>query len=400
MAVAGDQTKLVLHKADCTRGPHAPRPLVTPIYNSSTYILESAEEGKTLSNTEAENGYIYSRWGNPTDDGASSVIADLERAAGTLLYSSGMCAITTTLLTFLKPGDHLVACRPVYGGVNSFVETILSELGVEVTWIECLDVFEYERSIKSNTKVLYGETPANPTMSILDVELFGALSLMHPSITTMVDCTFASPYLVKPITFGTDIVLHSCTKYLGGHSDIVGGAVSYRTKELGKKLSHYRILMGGCMSPFDAFLLHRGIKTLAVRMDRQCDSAMQIAQLLSVHPKIARVYYAGLPAHPDHSLAKRQMGGKYSGMIAFELQGGLEDGIKFVESLKVVVLAVSLGGVESLVCHPASMTHCDHYVSPEAKEASGITDALIRLSVGLEDVKDLIADIAQALEKI
>lgn len=384
---------------ECMRGTRAPRPLVPPIYASSTYVLESAEAGEVLSNSNAANGYLYQRWGNPTADAAADVIAQLEGAAGTMLFSSGMAAINTTLFSYLKAGDHLVACQPCYGGVNSFSKLILQNLGIEISWVKGNSVEEYRKAVQKNTKLLYGESPANPTMSILDLEAFGELGKSLPNTITLVDCTFATPYLVQPMKYGIDLVIHSCTKYLAGHSDIIGGAVSYAKPEMGPWLREIHLLTNGAMAPFDAFLLHRSLKTLALRMDRHSENAMAVAHFLEQHPKVERVYYPGLASHPDHQLAEKQMKG-FSGMVSFELKGGLDTGIKLVESTKVIVLAVSLGGVESLIEHPASMTHCDHHVSPEVKKASGITDGLIRLSVGIENIEDLIADLKQALDKL
>lgn len=385
---------------DATKGSHEPRPLVTPIYTSSTYLLESAKEGEMLSMNHAKDGYLYSRWGNPTADSASCVLARLEGAAGSLLFSSGCAAITTTLFSFLKAGDHMVINQPVYGGVNAAVRTILGKLDIEVTWLKESSMDNYRNAVKENTKVLYAEVIVNPTMSLLDVEAFGALGRSLPGLVTMVDATFASPYLMQPVRYGVDLVLHSCTKYIGGHSDLVGGALSYAKKEHEHIILEHQILLGTNLSPFDAYLIRRSLNTLALRMDRHCQNAMKVAQYLESHPKVLRVLYLGLPSHPDHELAKRLLKKGCSGMLSFEIQGSLEDGIKVVENLKVIVHAVSLGGVESLICHPASTTHCDAYVTPEDKKTAGITDSLLRLSVGIESADDIIKDLEQALAMV
>lgn len=381
------------------RGDHPPTPLVPPIYNSSTYELENVKEGEELSNTASKDGYIYSRWGNPTVDAAAEVVSRLEGAKGSLLFSSGCAAISTCMITFANSGDHMVVCQPVYGGVNSIIDKILVKLGLEVTYIKGNSIDEYKKAIKPNTKILYGETPANPTMSILDLEAFGALGKAHPQLLTMVDATFASPYLLQPLKYGVDLVIHSCTKYLGGHTDLVGGVVSYANKEHGKTLTDNQIYLGNNMSPWDAYILHRSMKTLAVRMDRHSENALKVAQFLQDHPKVSRVYYPGLPSHPDHEVAKRQMR-NFSGMLSFELKGNLENGVTLVENMKLINLAVSLGGVESLVCHPASTTHCESYVPAEMRKAAGVTDTMIRLSVGIENADDIIKDLEQALDKV
>jgi methionine-gamma-lyase len=393
-----------------------PRPLTAPIYAASTYRLASAKEGEELSNTLSKDGYLYSRWGNPTVDAAASVLAVLEEAEGTLLFASGMSAIVTTLFTFLRAGDHAVGhdtslcpslslslasqviCQPCYGGVNAFVEQYLCHLGVEVTWVAASDLKAYKAAVKDNTRLLYTETPTNPTMSVVDLEALAGFARTLPNLVTAVDATFASPYLLQPIKLGMDISIHSCTKYLAGHTDLIGGCVSYSKPELGRRLHNTQLLMGPCMSPMDAFMLHRSLKTLGLRMERHSENAMAVAEFLEKHPKVARVYYPGLTSHDDHAVARRLMR-RFSGMLSFELTGGRESGIRLVESVRVVVLALSLGGVESLIEHPASMTHCDNYVSPEVKRAGGITDGLIRLSVGIENVDDIIQDLTQALEK-
>ncbi len=374
-------------------------PISTPIFSSSTFVLEDADHGARLSSLQPAEGkskYLYSRWGNPTTDVAADMINQLESGHRTFVAATGMAAISTSLFSLLKSGDHLVAATNIYGGTYEVVTKVLPQYGIEVTLVDGTKPEEFERAIRPTTRVIYAETPANPTMSISDLATIAELGRLN-GIVTMVDSTFASPYNQNPIQFGFNMVLHSATKYLGGHSDIISGSITVDGEELEKKVFQTLKLFGGTMSPFDAFLLIRGIKTLAVRMERHNQNALAIAQFLESHPKVSRVYYPGLESHPQHELVKRQMRG-FGGMIAFEVEGGMNAAKKLIENVKIITLAVSLGGVESLIEHAASMTHT--MVPKEERERAGITDGLIRLSVGIESAEDLIQDLKQVLATI
>jgi methionine-gamma-lyase len=379
------------------RGPV--HPLAVPIYASSTYELETARHGAALSELQEIDGlspWLYSRWGNPTTDVTGRAITQLENGYATYVTSSGMAAISTALFTGLKGGDHVVAPNPVYGGTHELFQKILPQYGIEVTMVDGTNTLEYEAAIKDNTKVLYGETPANPTMSILDLSELGKIGKEN-SILTLVDSTFGSPYNQQPINLGVDVVLHSATKYLGGHSDIIAGSITSSSKEIHSRIFQTLKLFGGTLSPFDSFLLSRGIKTLGIRMERHNQNALLVAKFLENHEKVKRVYYPGLDSHPQHEIAKKQMRG-FGGMIAFEVHGGAAEGQKVIENLDLITLAVSLGGVESLIEQAATMTHT--MVPRDDRLKSGITDGLIRFSVGLESANDLIDDLSSGLNQI
>lgn len=372
-------------------------PVSPPIFSSSTYILDSAEHGAALSELSEIKGkspYLYSRWGNPTNDIAANMINNLENGFGTHLTSSGMSAISTTLMSFLKSGDHIIVPHNVYGGTHEILDKFMPSLGIEVSYVKTNDMNEYESKIKNNTRMIYSETPSNPTLSCTDLKELGKLGKLK-NIPTCVDSTFASPYNTNPIDLGIDIVIHSCTKYLGGHSDIIAGSITSNCEEYHKKIYQTLKLFGGILSPFDSFLLARGIKTLDVRMERHNKNAMELAKYLSKHRNIEKVFYPGLEIHPDHKVAKKQMKG-FGGMISFEVSGGEENGKKLIENLKLIHLAVSLGGVESLIEQASTMTHT--MVKREDRIEVGITDGLIRFSVGLEDVEDLKKDLDKALK--
>jgi len=312
------------------------------------------------------------------------------------LTSSGMAAITTVLFTFLRPGDHIVVPASVYSGTHELLANLLQHYHVEVTFINNTEISSFVSAIKKNTKILYTETPCNPSLHVTDLEHFGKIGNQY-NVITVVDGTFGSPWNQQPLKLGINISIHSATKYLGGHSDILAGVFTVRRNEDAVKLRDQWRILGGILSPMDAFLLERGIKTLGVRMKVHNENAQVIAEFLEKHPKVEKVLYPGLPSHPHHNIAKKFMSG-FGGMIAFELRGGVEAGKKFVETVRLITLAVSLGGVESLVEHSASMTHAN--VPRDVRLAGGITDGLIRLSVGIEDVRDLLEDIQQALDQI
>eukprot|EP01102_Stenamoeba_stenopodia_P006569 TRINITY_DN1811_c0_g1_i1.p1 TRINITY_DN1811_c0_g1~~TRINITY_DN1811_c0_g1_i1.p1 ORF type:complete len:323 (-),score=79.77 TRINITY_DN1811_c0_g1_i1:77-1045(-) len=315
-----------------------------------------------------------------------------------------MGAISTTLFALLKQGDHVVAPRSVYGGTMEVFAKVLPRFGVEVTFVEASSSQQYIEAINTNTKLIYAETPANPTLALVDLEAITShlKKNNNTSAVTVVDSTFASPFHQTPLTLGFDIVIHSCTKYLGGHSDLTAGCIvtanTARGRELRDKCWHQLKLFGAVASPFDSFLLLRGTKTLAVRVGRQSRSAHELAGYLEAHPLVEKVHYPGLASHPQHELAKRQMKRGYGAMMAFEVKGGKEAGKIFIENLKLITLAVSLGGVESLASHPASMTHI--MLTPEQRAAAGISDGLIRFSVGLEDPRDLRDDLENAFKQV
>ncbi|XP_033110024.1 L-methionine gamma-lyase-like [Anneissia japonica] len=372
-------------------------PVVPSISLASTFKINKVDEYEKC----LKEGYIYSRVANHSCESAAQTINMLEGGAGGLLFPSGMSAISTTLLTVLKQGDHVILPNPTYSGTYRFAKDMLVKYGIEVSFVEACNIEAYREAIKPNTKMLYGETPTNPKLDILDLDAFVAVANTVPGggALTMVDGTFASPYLQQTLKHGVDISVHSCTKYIGGHSDILGGSVCFSDIRLLNYAVDLQRQMGNVQSPFDAFLTQRGIRTLPVRMAKHSKNAMTVAQYLEQHPKISRVFYPGLASHPQHEVAKKQMS-DFSGMVVFEMAGGLPAGKKLVENLMLIVLAVSLGGHESLIEHPATMTHGAGIMSAEERREGGITDGLIRFSVGLEDAGDLIKDLEQALEKI
>ena len=366
-----------------------------PIYQTSTFKFDNAEHGAACFAGES-NGYIYTRIGNPTINALETLLAELEGGFGGIATSSGMAAVNTVYGAMLAQGDHVVSSAAVYGPSRVVLETYYKKYGVESTFVNTANFEEVKNAIRPETKLLYIETPANPTMEITDLEACCKLAHQH-GIIVAVDNTFCSPYLQRPIEMGADIVLHSLTKFINGHADIVGGVVVAKDEALYKKLRPIMVTLGFNMDPHQAYLVIRGVKTLSIRIDRAQESAMKLASYLENHPKVAWVKYPGLASHPQHELAKRQMDG-FGSMISFELKGGLEAGRVMMNSVQMAILAVSLGGVETLIQHPASMTHSK--VSAEGKLKAGITDGLVRYSVGIEDVDDLMADLEQALQKV
>jgi cystathionine gamma-lyase len=359
--------------------------IMTPIFATSTYVQSSPGKYK---------GYDYSRTANPTRSALEASLAALEGGRYGIALSSGVTGIDV-LLHLLEPGDHVICCDDVYGGTSRLFRTIWARHGIEITFVDMTkhSVSEY---VTPRTKMVWIETPTNPLLKIIDIEQVVAdLSPGSNRPLVVVDNTFMSPYFQKPLRWGADVVLHSTTKYLNGHSDVVGGGLITDHKELHEKLHHIHNSTGGVPGPFDAFLVLRGIKTLAIRMDRSAQNAMLLAQFLSTHPSVEKVLYPGLPSHPHHELARRQMSG-FGGMMTFFLKGDLENARKFLEHLKIFAIAESLGGVESLVDHPAIMTHAS--VPPEVRKQLGITDSLVRLSVGIENVEDLREDLVNALK--
>lgn len=366
-----------------------------PIYQTSTFKFKNAQHGADCFSGKS-NGYIYTRIGNPTIRAFEKNIADLENGYDGIATSSGMAAINSVFMALLNAGAHIVSSDAVYGPARGVLEQDFSRFNVEATFVNTSNLEEIINAIRPETKVLYVETPANPTLGITDIEACAKIAKQHDLIL-VVDNTFSSPYLQKPLEHGADVVLHSVTKFINGHADIVGGIIVTKTLEIYKKIRH-SMVYGGCnMDPTQAFMALRGVKTLAVRVEKAQENAMKVAKFLEDHPKISWVKYPGLESHPQYELAKKQMKGPGS-MMSFGLKGGFEAGRNLMDNVRLALLAVSLGGVESLIQHPASMTHAA--VSHENKLAAGISDDLVRFSVGIEDVKDIIADLDQALQKV
>lgn len=363
-----------------------------PIYQSSTFAFKNAEQGAALF-AGTEPGYIYTRIGNPTVKALEDCIAQLENGFGGLGTASGMAAVTTTYMTFLHNGAHLIGTAAVYGPSRTVIENEFSRFGVEADFVDTSDIDNIKKCLKPNTKVLLIETPANPTMNLTDIRACVRL-VKEKDILLVVDNTFSSPILQKPLDLGADIVIHSLTKFLNGHSDVVGGMIIAANERLFNRLKKVLIFMGGTMDPHQAWLILRGVKTLAMRVENAQENARKLALFLESHPKVSWVNYPGLKSHQQHSLAKEQMTG-FGSMLCFGLKGGYEAGRKMINSVRLCTLAVSLGGIESLIQHPASMTHAG--VSKEEREKAGITDDLIRLSVGCEGFEDLKEDLGQAL---
>jgi len=369
--------------------------VVTPIYQTSTFKFKDAQQGANRF-AGKEEGYIYTRLGNPTIKALEKKLALLEHGYDALACASGMAAVNTALLSLLQTGDHMISTDAIYGCTfDVFTESYL-KFGIDISFVDTCNLDLIEKNIKPNTKVIYLETPANPTLKIADLEAICKIAKQH-NIYVVVDNTFASPILQNPIDFGADLVVHSLTKFINGHADIVGGAVIAKTEELYKIIYPTFKNMGFNMDPHQAFLVDRGSKTMNLRVMKCQENAQKVAEFLEKHDKVASVAYPGLKSHPQYDLAKKQMRGPGS-MISFELKGGYAAGQKLMDSVKLIALAVSLGGIESLIQHPASMTHA--HVSEEAKKAAFITEGLVRLSVGIEDIEDLLEDIDQALQKI
>lgn len=364
----------------------------TPIYQSSTFKFESAEHGAACFAGESD-GYIYTRLGNPTIRELERSVAALEGGYDGIATSSGMGAITTIYMAYLGAGSHILSHDALYGPARAVVESLFSKFGVEYTYIDTSDIELVKASIKPNTKLIYTETPANPTMGITDLRALANIAHEH-NIPVCVDNTFSSPYLQRPLELGCDIVVHSMTKFINGHADIVAGMIITKTEEDYKAIRPVMINMGCNMDPHQAFMTRRGLKTLGIRIDRAQENAVKVAEYLDNHPKIEWIKYPGLKSHPQYELAKQQMDGPGS-MMSFGVKGGYEAGKKLMDHVKLALLAVSLGGIESLIQHPASMTHVK--LSREAKLKAGITDELVRFSVGIEDLDDIIKDLEQAL---
>lgn len=366
-----------------------------PIYQTSTFAFLSAEDGAKKFAGEVE-GYKYTRLGNPTVKALEDCVAILENGYAGLATASGMAAITAVYMTFLSNNSHIVSTDAVYGPSRLVIEKHFSRFGVEYTYIDTSNLSLIEQSIKPNTKLLYIETPANPTMKLTDIKACAEIAHKH-NIILVVDNTFMGPHFQRPIELGADIVVHSMTKSLNGHSDVVAGMIITKNKELYKQIQSVHFTTGGTIDPNQAWLVLRGIKTMPLRVEKSAENALKVAEFLENHPKVKWVKYPGLKSHPQYELAKKQMSG-FGSMMCFEVEGGVEGGKAVMNNVKLATLAVSLGGIETLIQHPASMTHSS--VPKKAREEAGITDGMIRLSVGCEDCDDIIADLDQALNHI
>ncbi len=371
--------------------------LVPPVYLTSTFTFETAQDGgRCFAGTQA--GYFYTRIGNPTLALFESRMACLEGGAAAVAFGSGMGAICSTLWTLLRPGDEIIVDRALYGCTFAFLHHGLEEFGIKVCHVDLREPQNLKTAISSNTKLVYIETPVNPTMTLVDITAVAAIAHQH-DLKVVVDNTYCSPYLQQPLLLGADVVVHSATKYIGGHGDVTAGVAVMADAQVALqiRMQGLKDLTGAVLSPQDAFLLLRGLKTLELRLERHCDNAEAVVELLLSHPAVQTVYYPGLPSSPQYELAKRQMR-RFGGIVAFELKGGEHAGKVFLNALKLVARAVSLGDSESLAQHPASMTHSSY--TPEERARSGISDGLVRLSVGLENAQDLLHDLRQSLSKI
>lgn len=366
-------------------------PMATPIYQTSTF--EVADNDEQLRATDTD--HFYTRYGNPTNTVAEKTIAEIEGTEGALTFASGMGAITTTIMALLKSGDHVVAQRDIYGGASKFLTQWLPKMGIETTFVDTTQYKQHARAIRPNTKLLYLESPTNPTLRVVDFKKLAALAKQH-NLLSMIDSTFGTPVNQHPAEFGIDLVMHSGTKYLAGHSDLICGVVSGR-QELMERIWGTRTTLGNCMDPHASWMLVRGLKTLALRVPRQNDNALRVAEFLSEHAKVRSANYPFLKSHPEFSVAREQMSGG-GGMVSFEVEGTGEDARRVSEAMRLFTLAPSLGSVESLVSIPVLTSHA--MVSAAERDKMGVTEQLIRLSVGIENADDLIADLERALEAI
>ena len=366
-----------------------------PIYQTSTFAFRNAKEGANRF-AGKDDGYIYTRIANPTIHALEKNIAALENGVGAIATSSGMGAVTSIYMALLEQGAHMISTASVYGPSRVIMEKHFSRFGVESTYVDTSNTDNILSAIQPNTKVLFIETPSNPTMQLTDLEACGRIAKEH-NLILVVDNTFSSPYLQNPLELGTDIVFHSVTKFINGHADIVGGIIIAKTEELYKKVRPMMVNLGFNMDPHQAFMVLRGVKTLSIRIEKAQESAGIIAEWLEKHPKVDWVKYPGLKSHPQRELARKQMKG-FGSMISFGLKGGLAAGEKLMNNMNLALLAVSLGGVETLIQHPASMTHSG--IPREERIKAGINDGLVRYSVGIENVEDLLNDLDQALQKI
>ncbi len=363
--------------------------VMPPVYNTSTFAQKTP--GVPL------NGYEYSRAANPTRTALENALASIENGARGLAFSSGLAA-TDAVLKLFSPGDEVIATNDLYGGTYRMFSRIYQNFGLKFHFVDMTDLEKFESLINENTKLVWVETPTNPLMKLADIAAIAKITKKH-NLLFAVDNTFATPYLQKPLDLGADVVMHSATKYLGGHSDVIAGALVSKTEELGERLHFAQFATGGTLGPHDSFLVLRGIKTLHIRVQRHSENGAEVVKYLSNHPLINQVYYPGLTTHPHYEIAKKQMIGGFGGMVSFTFKSGLKaDAIKFLENLKIITLAESLGGVESLANHPTLMTHAS--IPAEKRAEIGITDDLVRLSIGIEDIEDLLEDLEQAFNSV
>ncbi|MFC4665175.1 methionine gamma-lyase [Falsiporphyromonas endometrii] len=371
--------------------------LCAPIYQTSTFVFDSAEQGGRRFALE-EDGYIYTRLGNPTCTMAEEKVAMLEGGEACCSMASGIGAISSAIWVLVQKGDHIVAGKTLYGCTFSYLEHGLSRYGVDVTFVDMRDPENVRKAMRPNTKLVYVETPANPNMYIADIESIAKIAHSQEGVSLMVDNTYCTPYITRPLEHGADMVVHSATKYLNGHGDVIAGFVVGTKEYIDQvRLLGVKDLTGASMSPFDAWLIARGMKTLEIRMERHCQNAQKVAEFLEKHPAVESIAYPGLKSFAQYDLAKKYMS-LPGAMIAFEVKGGREAGVKLMNSVHMCALAVSLGDAETLIQHPASMTHSPY--SPEERAASDISEGLVRLSVGLENYEDIIADLKQALDQL
>ncbi len=385
---------------DSTRSVHEAEPydeetgsIVAPIFETATFGFRKADE--VTKAVAGERGYVYSRWDNPTVVRLEKKLTAFEHGGDGAAFASGMAAISTSVFSFIGKGDHVLGIRDLYGGTYSLLHDLLPRLGIETTLVETTDFGEMEREVRENTKVIYVETPTNPTLKLVDISKVAKLAHRVGALL-LVDNTFASPVNQNPMVLGADVVLHSATKYLNGHADVIAGA-AVASRERAHSIKMMRRDFGGTLDPLPAWLVLRGMKTMAVRVRQQNANAQVLAEYLSAHRKVSKVNYPGLKTHPQHTLAKRQMKG-FGGMMSFEVKGSARDAMKFTESLKVASLAASLGGVETLVSQPSMMTHTQ--MSAKERSQTGIPDTLVRVSTGIEDAEDLVSDFGRALASI
>lgn len=371
--------------------------LATPIHQTATFTFESAEQGGRRFALE-EGGYIYSRLGNPTNTQLEEKLAMLEGAEAAISTASGIGAVASAFWTVLKAGDHVVAAKTLYGCTYAYLNHGISRYGVEVTFVDTTNLEEVRQAMRENTKIVYLETPANPNLEVADIEAISTIAHQNKDCIVMVDNTFCTPYIQRPLEFGADVVIHSGTKFLNGHGDVISGFV-VGSGEFIKNVRLFGVkdMTGASLSPFDAFLIIRGMKTLEIRMEKHCENAMKVAKFLEGHNAVEKVYYPGLESFPQYELAKKQMS-LPGAVIAFEVKGGIEEGKKVINSTELCTIAVSLGDAETLIQHPASMTHSPY--TKEEREMAGISDGLIRIAVGLENVEDIINDLDNALKCI
>jgi cystathionine gamma-synthase len=366
-------------------------PMATPIYQTSTFEVADNDEQLRVTPTD----HFYTRYGNPTNTVAERTIAQLEGVEAALTFASGMGAITTTIMALLKSGDHIVAQRDIYGGATKFFTQWLPKMGIETTLVDTTEYDQHARAIRPNTKLLYVESPTNPAVRVVDLKKIASLARQH-NLLSMIDATFGTPINQRPSEFGIDLIMHSGTKYLAGHSDLICGVV-VGSSALIEKVHSTRTTLGNCMDPHASWMLIRGLKTLAVRVARQNDNALRVAEFLSQHDKVRRVHYPFLKNHPQHAIAREQMSGG-GGMVSFEVEGTGDDARRLTESLRLFTLAPSLGGVESLVSIPVLTSHA--MISASERKKMGVTEQMIRLSVGIENADDLIADLEHAIEAV